>query len=71
MSRDVESRERSKTPMTFTHAVAMTVVAVVGVLVAFWILHAIAGIFFFFVKLAVVIALVAAVFWLVSRLRHH
>jgi hypothetical protein len=57
--------------MTFTHAVTMTVVAVVGILVAFWILSSLAGIFFFFVKLAVVIAAIAAVFWLVSRFRHH
>ncbi len=57
--------------MTFTHAVAMTVVAVVGVLVAFWILSSLAGIFFFFVKVIVVVAAIAAVFWLVSRLRHH
>ena len=56
--------------MTFTHAVAMTAVAVVGVLVAFVILHALAGVIFFFVKIAVVIALIAAVFWLVSRFRH-
>ena len=57
--------------MTFTHAVAMTVVAVVGVLIAFWILSSLAGIFFFFVKVAVIIAAIAAVFWVVSRLRHH
>jgi hypothetical protein len=56
--------------MTFSHAVAMTVVGVVGVLIAFWILSSLAGIFLFFVKLAVVIALIAGVFWLVSRLRH-
>ena len=57
--------------MTFTHAVAMTVVGVVGILIAFWILSSLAGIFFFFVKVAVVIAAIAAVFWVVSRLRHH
>jgi len=56
--------------MTFTHAVAITAVAVVGVIVAFVILHALAGVIFFFVKIAVVIALIAAVFWLVSRFRH-
>jgi hypothetical protein len=55
--------------MTFGHAVAMTVVGVVGVLIAFWILSSLAGIFLFFVKLAVIIALIAGVFWLVSRLR--
>jgi hypothetical protein len=57
--------------MTFTHAVAMTVVGVVGILIAFWILSNVVGIFFFFVKVAVIIAAIAAVFWVVSRLRHH
>jgi hypothetical protein len=57
--------------MTFTHAVAMTVVGVVGILIAFWILSSLAGIIFFFVKLAAVIAAIAVVFWLVSRMRHH
>ncbi len=56
--------------MTFTHAVTMTAVAVVGIIVAFWILSSLAGVIFFFVKIAVVIALIAAVFWLVSRFRH-
>ena len=56
--------------MTFTHAVAMTVVGVVGILIAFWILSSLAGIFLFFVKLAVVVVAIAAVFWVVSRLRH-
>jgi high-affinity Fe2+/Pb2+ permease len=69
VSKDVERRE-SKTPMTFTHAVAMTAVAVVGLIVAFWILSSLAGIFFFFVKAAVVIALIAGVFWVVSRFRN-
>ena len=69
MSKDVERRE-GKTPMTFTHAVAMTAVAVVGLIVAFWILSSLAGIFFFFVKVAVVIALIAGVFWVVSRIRN-
>ena len=56
--------------MTFTHAAAMTVVGVVGLIVAFWILSSLAGIIFFFVKLAVVVVLIAGVFWLVSRLRN-
>ena len=63
-------RRESKTPMTFTHAVAMTAVAVVGIIVAFWILSSLAGIIFFFVKIAVVVALIAAVFWVVSRFRN-
>ena len=70
MSRDIESSQ-SKKPLTFSHAVAMTLVGVVGVLVAFWILSSLAGIFLFFVKVAVIIVAIAAVFWVVSRLRHH
>ena len=69
MTKDVERKE-SKTPMTFTHAVAMTAVAVVGILVAFWAFSWIAGIFFFFVKIVIIVALIAGVFWVVSRLRH-
>jgi hypothetical protein len=65
----VEHKE-AKTPMTFTHAVAMTAVAVVGIIVAFWILSSLAGLIFFFVKIAVVVALIAAVFWVVSRIRN-
>ena len=61
---------QGKTPMTFSHAVAMTAVGVVGIIVAFWILSSLAGIIFFFVKVAVVIALIAAVFWVVSRFRN-
>jgi len=71
VSKDVSPREREgKTPMTFTHAMAMTAVGVVGVLIAFWILSSLAGIILFFVKVGVIIALIAGVFWLVSRLRH-
>ena len=70
VSKDVSSREREgKTPMTFSHAVAMTAVGVVGILIAFWILSSLAGIILFFVKVAVIIAAIAGVFWLVSRLR--
>ena len=47
----------------------MVVVGVVGAIVAFWVLSSIAGIIFFFVKIAVVVALIAGVFWLVSRFR--
>lgn len=69
MGKDVEPR-RGKAPMSFTHAVAMAAVGVVGIIVAFWILSSLAGIIFFFVKLAVVVGLIGAAFWLVSRLRH-
>jgi hypothetical protein len=56
--------------MTFGHAVAMTAVGVVGIIVAFWILSSLAGIILFFVKIAVIVALIAGVFWLVSRFRN-
>jgi len=69
VSKDVTSREGKK-PVTFSHAVAMTAVGVVGAIVAFWILASLAGIIFFFVKIAVIIALIGGVFWVVSRLRH-
>jgi hypothetical protein len=55
--------------MTLTHAVVMAGVTVVGVLVAFWILSSIAGIIWFFIKFAAVIAVVGGVFWLLARRR--
>jgi uncharacterized membrane protein len=47
----------------------MVAVGVVGAIIAFWVLSSIVGIIFFFVKIAVVVALIAGVFWLVSRFR--
>jgi uncharacterized membrane protein len=47
----------------------MVVVGVVGVIIAFVILSSIAGIIFEIVKIAVIVALIAGVFWLVSRFR--
>jgi hypothetical protein len=68
VSKDVTSQE-GKTPMSFTHAVAMTAVAVVGVLIAFWLLSSVIGIIWFFVKIIAIVAVVAGVFWAVSRLK--
>ena len=51
--------------MTFGHAVGMTVLGVVGVLVAYWIFRVLAGVFIFFGEVALVVVLVAAVFWFV------
>jgi hypothetical protein len=56
--------------MTFTHAVAMTAVGVVGVIVAFWIIGGVFSIIWFFVKIAVIIGLIGGVFWLISRVRN-
>jgi uncharacterized membrane protein len=47
----------------------MVVVAVVGVIIAFVVLSSIVGIIFEIVKIAVIVALIAGVFWLVSRVR--
>jgi hypothetical protein len=47
----------------------MVGVGVVGAIVAFWILSSIAGIVFFFIKIAAVIALISGAFWVVARLR--
>jgi len=52
-----------------THLAAMAAVGVVGVIVAFWVLSSIVGIILFFVKIAVVMALVGGAFWLVTRFR--
>ena len=68
MSKEITPRQ-SKKPLTLRHAAAVTAVGVIGALIAFWVLSSIVGIFFFFVKLAVVVALIAGVFWLISRFR--
>jgi high-affinity Fe2+/Pb2+ permease len=60
---------QSKKPLTVRHAVTVAAVAVIGIIVAFWVLSSIVGIVFFFVKLAVVVALIAGVLWLLSRFR--
>jgi hypothetical protein len=68
VSKEVTPRQ-SKKPLTLRHAAAVTAVGVIGALIAFWVLSSIVGIFFFFVKLAVVVALIGGVFWLISRFR--
>ena len=69
MTKDVESRPDRK-PMTFGHAVGLTVLGVVGILVAYWIFRVLAGFFIFLGEVALAVVLVAVVVWLVSRLRH-
>ena len=68
MSKEV-SPYGSKSPVTRTHTLAMFVGGVVGVIVAFVVLSSIAGFIFEIVKIAVIVALIAGVFWLVSRFR--
>jgi hypothetical protein len=47
----------------------MAAVAVVGAIVAFWVLSSIVGIIFFFVKIIAVVVLIGGAFWLVNRFR--
>jgi Flp pilus assembly protein TadB len=49
------------------HAVAVGVTAVAAVIVAFWVLHFIAGAVFLVIKLAIVIAIIALVARFVMR----
>ena len=68
MSTDVSPRD-SKKPATLGHYVGVAAVAVIGAIVAFWILSSIVGIIFFIVKVAVVVGLIGGVIWLVHRFR--
>ena len=68
MSKQVTRRETKK-PMTIRHGAAVVAVGVLAAIIAFWVLSSIVGIVLFFVKLAVVVAVIAGVFWLISRFR--
>ena len=68
MSKELSKRE-SKKPLTVRHAAAVAGVAIVGAIVAFWVLSSIVGIIFFFIKIIAVVALIGGAFWLVNRLR--
>jgi hypothetical protein len=62
MASDIEKSSRgSIRPL---HGVVLVVVGVVGVIVAFWVLGAIAGFLWGFVKIVVLIAIVLGVLWL-------
>jgi hypothetical protein len=62
MSTDVQ--RRSGGSIRPFHGVAAVVVAVVGVLIAFWALSTLAGLIWFVIKLGVVVGLVVGVLWL-------
>jgi hypothetical protein len=68
VSTDVSPRD-SKKPATLGHYMGVAAVAVIGAVVAFWVLSSIAGIIFFFVKVIAVVALIGVAFWVISRLR--
>ena len=65
-----EVEKRKSGGLRLVDGVALVAVGVVGIVVAFWVLSAIAGFIWGLVKLFVVIALVAAVlWWLLGRSR--
>lgn len=47
----------------------MVAVGVVGAIIAFWVLSSVIGIIAFFVKIAVIVGLIAGAFWVVGRVR--
>ena len=63
MAGDVEKRQSGG--LGIFHGVALVAVAAVGVIVAFVVLHAIAGIVWELVKVAIVLAVIGAVLWLI------
>jgi hypothetical protein len=63
------ARQDSKKPVTFTHTVAMVAVGVLAAIIAFWVIGGVLSLVFVVVKIAVIVALIAGAFWLVSRLR--
>lgn len=68
MTKEIVRRE-TKQPLTVRHGAAVVAVGIIGAIIVFWVLSSIVGIIFFFVKLAVVVALIVGVVWLIHRFR--
>lgn len=66
---DIEPHGRRGSGLRPFHGVVAVVVGVVGVLLAFWVLTALAGFLWGLVKLAVVAAVVVGIVWLLVRRR--
>jgi len=67
MTKEVEKHRSGG--LRVVDGVALVAVGVVGVLVAFWVLGSVAGLVWSVVKLALLVALVAGVLWLLFRRR--
>jgi|HubBroStandDraft_1064217.scaffolds.fasta_scaffold370631_1 hypothetical protein len=67
MANDVEKRKGSG--LRTADGVLLVVAGVVGVVVAFAVLHAIAGVVWELVKVVVVIGLIGSVLWFLGRRR--
>ena len=68
MGRDVEQRKGGG--LRVVDGAALVVVGVVGVLVAFWVLSAVAGFIWGVVKVAVVLAVLGGLLWALMGRRH-
>jgi hypothetical protein len=68
MAREVEKQQRGG-GLSARHGMALVVVGVVGVLIAFWALSAIAGLIWGLVKAAVIVAVVLGVLYVLLRRR--
>jgi len=64
-------KETERRGLRLTDLVLLIVLGVVGIVVAFWLLSFIAGIIWWFAKMAILVAVVGGVLYLlVSRRRH-
>jgi hypothetical protein len=70
MARDVEQQTQGGAPRHRSggirplHTLGVVAVGVIGVLIAFWVLSSIAGILWGFVKIVVILAVLAGLVWL-------
>jgi len=64
-----EVEKRGSGGLRMADGLVLVAVGVVGVLVAFWVLSAVAGLIWGVVKFAVLIAVVAGILWLLFRRR--
>jgi hypothetical protein len=62
MARDIEKRKSGG--LRVVDGVVLVAVGVVGVLIAFWVLSAVAGIVWGLVKIVILVAIVVGVLWL-------
>ncbi len=62
-------QKRSSGGLKFTHGVALVAVGVLGVVIAFGVLHAVAGFVWGLVKFGIVVAVVLGLFWMLAGRR--
>jgi F0F1-type ATP synthase assembly protein I len=67
MSGDIE--ERSSSALRLAEGVVLVAVAVIGIVVGFWVLHAIAGVLWFLIKVVVILGVIGAVLFVLKARR--